>query len=290
MKCIDFRSRPPFGDFLKGAMYNGYAEYANSLWNEKSGKALTEKTMEAMLSEMDEAEIEIAVANARPWENVSNECLSDLVKAYPKRFVGLASINNVNPFLCGIDDCIDVVDRFIVNGTLSGLVLEPGMSPDPKGIWNADDKRVYPLYEKCEKEGVMINYTWGNFGSQKFIECYKPEIIFHVAQDFPNLKIVLSHAGWSYIVETLSLAMTQPNIYLSIDDVMIPTMPGYKLYVEAVNNLCPALKGKLIYGSCYPIGPEMKRSIERLKEMGVHDEALPDFLYNNAAKVLGILK
>jgi len=288
MKVIDFRCRPPYKDFLVGSMYNGYALYCNSLWGDPSAKPLIEKSMESMLAEMDEANVEIAVANSRPWQDVSNETLVDLVTEYPDRFVGLASINDVNPFRCGLDDCMEVVDKFIVKGPLKGLVLEPGMAPDVKDIWRADDEKIYPLYEKCEKEGVMINYTWGNIGSQKYLEAYKPEIMFHVAQTFPNLKIVLSHAGWPYILETVSVALTQPNVYLSIDDVMIPNMPGYNQYAEAINSPSPALKEKMIFGTCFPIGPGLKRCVERVSEMGVKDEALPNFLYNNAARVLGL--
>ena len=52
----------------------------------------------------------------------------------------------------------------------------------------------------------MVNFTWENFGAKNFIELYKPEYIDHVAANFPNLVMVLSHAGCPYIIEHLAIA------------------------------------------------------------------------------------
>lgn len=50
-KIIDFRNRPPFGDFLMGDMYGGYALKYNSYWGDKPAKPLLDKSMESMIGE-----------------------------------------------------------------------------------------------------------------------------------------------------------------------------------------------------------------------------------------------
>ena len=284
-RIIDFRCRPPYGDFLKGDMYNGYALEYNAHWGDEPSKPLIEKTMESMTEEMERGGVRYGVAASRPWAGVTNESVCRLAEEYPERYIALAAIHGENPFVKGVDDAIEVVNRFILNGPCRGLCLEPGFVPDIKYSWRADDERIYPLYEYCEKNEVMINFTWGNIGAKNFIELYKPEYIDRVAADFPNLVMVLNHAGWPYIIEHLGIAIARPNLYLGVDDVLAPTMPGYEMFVNAANL---ALKEKMIWGTCFPIGPGLKESVESIRKMGITEEAFPYLMYLNAEKVLGI--
>ena len=146
-RIIDFRCRPPYGDFLKGDMYNGYALEYNAHWGDEPSKPLLDKSMESMIEEMDNGGVRYGVAASRPWAGVSNESVCALAEEYPDRFIALAAINGENPFVKGIDDAIEVVNKFILNGPCKGLCLEPGFVPDVKWSWRPDDKRVYPLYE-----------------------------------------------------------------------------------------------------------------------------------------------
>jgi len=284
-RIIDFRLRPPFGDFLKGDMYNGYALEYNAHWGDAPSKPLLEKTMESMIEEMDDGGVRYGVAASRPWAGVSNESVCEMAEQYPDRFIALAAINGENPFIKGIDDTISVVDNFILNGPCKGLCLEPGFLPDVKYSWHPDDERVYPLYEYCQKHHVMVNFTWGNIGAKNFIDLYKPEYIDHVAAAFPDLVIVLNHAGWPYIIEHLGIAIARENVYLGVDDVLMPTMPGYELFVAAINR---SLKEKMIWGSCFPIGPGLKKNVQVIRDMGVSEEAFPYLMWRNAEKVLGL--
>ena len=266
-------------------MYNGYALEYNAHWGDEPSKPLLDKSMESMIEEMDNGGVRYGVAASRPWAGVTNESVCALAEEYPDRFIALAAINGENPFVKGIDDAIDVVNKFILNGPCKGLCIEPGFVPDVKWSWRPDDKRVYPLYEYCQENGVMINYTWGNIGAKNFIELYKPEYIDQVAADFPDLVMVLNHAGWPYIVEHLGIAIARKNVYLGVDDVLAPSMPGYELFVAATNR---ALKEKMIWGTCFPIGSGLKGSVQAIHDMGVSDEAFPYLMWLNAEKVLGL--
>lgn len=284
-RIIDFRNRPPFGDFLNGDMYNGYALEYNAYWGDVPSKPLLDKSMSSMIEEMDNGGVRYGVAASRPWVGVSNESVCELARQYPDRFIALAAINGENPFIKGIDDAVTVVDTFILNGACKGLCLEPGFVPDVKFSWRVDDERVYPLYDYCQKNHVMINFTWGNIGAKNFIELYKPDFIDRVAADFPDLVMVLSHAGWPYIIEHLGIAIARKNVYLGLDDVISPTMPGFELFVSAANK---ALKKKMIWGTCFPIGSGLKESVQSVRDIGISDDAFPYLMWLNAEKVLGM--
>jgi len=284
-RIIDFRLRPPFGDFLKGDMYNGYALEYNAHWGHEPAKTLVEKTMESMIADMDAGGVRYGVAAARTWAGVSNESVCELVEKYPDRFIGLAAINGENPFVKGVDDAIAVVDKFILSGPCKGLCLEPGFVPDVKYSWRPDDERIYPLYEYCQKNHVLVDYTWGSIGAKNFIDLYKPEYIDHVAAAFPDLVIVLNHAGWPYIIEHLGIAIARENVYLGLDAVMMPNMPGYDIYAAAVNR---SLKEKVIWGSCFPIGPGLKGNVQVMRDIGISEDAFPYLMWRNAEKVLGL--
>lgn len=282
-KIIDFRNRPPFGDFLKGDMYGGYALKYNSYWGDEPAKPLLDKSMESMIEEMDNAGIHYGVAASRPWAGVSNECVCELVEEYPDYFIALAAINGINPYYRGVDDAIDVVKKFILDGPCRGLCLEPGFVPDVKYSWRVDDPHLFPIYEFCEKEGVTINFTWGNIGAKNYIEVYRPEYIDKVAATFPGLVMVLSHAGWPYIMEHLGIGIARENVYFGVDDVLVTHFPGYEMYITATNR---ALKNKMIWGTCFPIGKSLPAAVEEVHKMGVDDEAFPWLMWKNAEKVL----
>lgn len=282
-KIIDFRNRPPFGDFLKGDMYGGYALEYNAYWGDKPAKPLLDKSMDSMIEEMNNGGIHYGVAASRPWAGVSNECVCDLVKQYPDYFIAIAAINGINPYFYGTEDAINVIKEFVLDGPCKGLCLEPGFVPDVKYSWRADDKNLYPIYEFCQKNGVMINFTWGNIGAKNYIEVYKPEYIDKIAADFPELVMVLSHAGWPYIMEHLGIGIARKNVYLGVDDVLVPHFPGYEMFISAINR---ALKYKMIWGTCFPIGQGLKEAVQTVNDMGVEPDAFPWLMWKNAEKVL----
>jgi hypothetical protein len=287
-KVIDFRCRPPYKDFLKGLQYAGGASKDNARWGDKDSRPLQEKTMESMIREMDEANVQYAVAASRESDGVSNQTVLDLIHEYPDRFIGLCSIPGNNPFSYGIDKAIGVIDELVVHGPMSGVVLEPGIVPSPEHSWFVNDERIFPLYEFCQEKGVLVNFTWGLYGAKRYMEVYKPEFMFDVARKFPEMTIVLSHVGWPYVFETIAMGLTEKNVYLNVDDMLVAFQPGYEMYVNAINN--PNLRGKTLFASAFPIGGGLSVAVKRVSDLGVKPEYFPDFMYNTAAKLLGLKK
>ena len=97
MKVIDFRIRPPYKGFLDTLMYSQPERrdrFTHQLGLTPS-PAATERSCDLLLKEMDEAGIDIGVVvgrNSGFLGSVPNADVMEFVKAYPKRFLGVASV------------------------------------------------------------------------------------------------------------------------------------------------------------------------------------------------------
>lgn len=271
-KVIDWRLRPPFGSYKGCAIFETATN--SKLANPNAPKSVTEFSMDYLIQEMDEANVVKAVVPIRK-EN-DNDDIARIQAAYPGRFEGLA---HIDPFEG--QKALDDIDKYVTNGPAKGIILEPGQIFLQDSM-RPDDKRLYPIYEKCQAEDVLVTLTFGGYYGRA-LEYYNPEALDRVAMNFPDMKIVLTHAGFPYITQTCWIAMHRPNVYLSPDFWILSTNPGFQDYVTAANN---TLQDQFIFGSVYPAGPGLKGAIEDLQKVGIKDEVLPKFLYENAARLL----
>lgn len=277
---IDFRLRPPLKSFLELGIYKDLKRVARYSWN--FGMELPPSVMnysvDLLFSEMDEAGISMGVVPGRKGAaylgQVSNDDIMDIVRQYPKRFVGV----------CGIDasdrqGSIEEIERTVVNGPLKGVGLEPGVQPNPM---RCDDARIYPIYEFCAQHNVpvLIMGGGGNGPDQTYS---MPQDIEHVCIDFPTLTVINTHGGYPWVPQILFTAMRRPNLYLCPDMYMF-NMPGAQDYVTAANYF---LQDRFLFGTAYPYIPH-KVAVSMFKEMGFKEEVLPKVFWKNAARALNL--
>lgn len=277
---IDFRVRPPFGSYLNAIMYRDLPR--SERFSQKMGMyqpdSVKNKSMELLLQEMEEAGITRAVIPGRKTNPnfgvVDNEDIKNIIKLYPNKFIGMAGIDPLEG-----EGAIEEIEKYVVNGDFKGIVMEPGVLSSPM---YADDKRIYPIYEKCQNEQIpVVLMNGGSAGPD--VTYSMPVAIDHIAVDFPKLKIVISHGGWPWVSETIHVAFRRGNIYISPDMYMINT-PGMNDYILAANYI---LRDRFLFGTAYPFIP-LKDGVEFFKNCGIIEDRLPDLMYNNAAELLGI--
>ena len=81
----------------------------------------------------------------------------------------------------------------------------------------AADRRYYPLYAKCVELQVPLSiHTSANWTTVSPSDLGHPRHIDVVAADFPELRIVMSHAGYPWVLEACLLAWKYPNVYLEL--------------------------------------------------------------------------
>jgi len=283
MKIIDFRFRPPFGKYLSNApgststMFNVPEDGSGrTFFGAPFAESVCKKSMALCLKEMDEAGIVLGVSPVRKAFGMQNEELLPLLEEYPDRFAGIACIEPME----GISAALDEIDRFVLNGPMKGIILESGLDRRP---WYFDDKIIDPIFEKCEKEDILVLTTFGGLDAPG-PDYYFPWRIENVARKFPKMRLVVCHGGWPWVTQMCHISYTMPNVYIAPEVYMTSDSFGKNDYIMAGNYL---LKDKMVYGSCYPY-QDHKVMIQSYLHDGLREEVLENIMYNNAAKLLGI--
>ncbi len=282
-RVIDFRVRPPLPESLAPSpQFERYWEiYERST---RLGQIDLERGWEELLAEMDEAGVEKAllVAEDMRWtigKKVPNEAVAGGVKRWPDRFLGLASVDpHEGP------RAVAELERAVKDLGLVGLTLWP-----PFHNLKANDRLYYPLYEKALELGVfVVLHSSVNFSRSCRLELSRPIYLDDVAVDFPELKIVASHAGWPWVLEMVAVAWRHPNVHLEIS-AMRPkyfSRPGSG-WEPLLNYGQSILKDRVMFATSWPLLP-LKRSVEEVEALPLKDEVKAKWLYQNAARFLGL--
>lgn len=275
---IDFRLRPPLGGFLNTLMYSAGERrdgFTRTVGFEPS-PAAQQQSMDLLMQEMDEAGVDKGVVVGRlagTLGSVSNDDVARIVRDYPGRFIGAASIDPTNR----VTACKTISDA-VANG-FKAINIEPGSYPIPM---YADDRRLYPIYAHCEDLGVPVILMVGGTAGPD-LSYSDPIRTDRVLTDFPNLKVVVVHGGWPWVTEILHIAFRRPNLYLS-PDMYFSRMPGWEEYVKAADTF---LADRMLYASSFPFCPvrDYKQWFETLP---IRPENMEKVMGGNARRLLGL--
>ncbi len=153
------------------------------------------------------------------------------------------------------------------------------------GYFFANDPRLYPIYERCQAEGMVVMFHAGTSLFQGCKMRYSDPYTFDdVINDFPGLKVVLCHGGrgfWYQIAEFLAKRFDN----VSIDVSGLP--PGRLL------DYFPSMKHfsrKFLYGSDFPGVPGIRKNFAIIADMLRDDEAVADIGFRNAYDLFGFWK
>jgi len=153
------------------------------------------------------------------------------------------------------------------------------------GFFFANDERLYPIYERCRHEGMVVMF---HAGTSVFPGCKMrfadPYTFDDVISDFPGLSIVLCHGGrgfWYHIADFL--AKRFEHVYIDVSG--LP--PGRLL------QYFPSMKqnsGKFLYGSDFPGVPGIRKNYDVLAGLLEDDEASYNIGFRNAYDLFGFWK
>lgn len=194
---------------------------------------LGKPSIEEMVAEMDEVGVEYTfVDQLMIWSwrdhklilDLSIDELGKMVDKSKGRIVGMAGYN---PFR--IKESLQDIEKAIKDYGFKGVWFHPisfGLKPN--------DKKCYPLYTKCLELGVPVCMQVGHSAEPLPSEQGRPYYADEVALDFPDLVIVLTHTGWPWVDEWLSMVWKHSNVYGNIgsyypsalDPAIIPFMDG----------------------------------------------------------------
>lgn len=273
---IDFRLRPPMGDFLNTLMYSAGERrdgFTRAVGFEPSPAAQTQ-SMDLLMQEMNEAGVDKGVVVGRlagVLGSVPNEEVQRIVSTDPDRFIGAASIDPTSR----VTAC-ETITTAVKNG-FKLINIEPGSYPVPM---YADDRRLYPIYAHCEDLQVPIIMMVGGTAGPD-LSYSDPIRTDRVLADFPKLNVVVAHGGWPWVTQILHVAFRRTNMYLS-PDMYFSRMPGWEEYVKAADSF---LSDRMLYASSFPFCP-VKDYKQWFQNLPIKHENLEKIMGGNASRLL----
>ena len=140
-----------------------------------------------------------------------------------------------------------------------------------------DDRRNYPLYAKCEELGIPVTMQSGQAGEPVPCEGARPYHADIVALDFPDLTIVLTHCGYPWVDEWVSMCWKHINVYGCINAYYPKDLdPAIVKFMDARG------RDKVMWGTN---SWGLKRFKEEFMELPIRDESKRKVLRENAIKV-----
>lgn len=238
--------------------------------------------IDLMFREMDAAGIEMGVigvpapSDKAGFESTGNAAISALIRRYPKRFVGFGSLDAADPRKA-FDEIEQVVDLGLV-----GLTLEPSTSRVRRRV---DDRVFYPIYEEAQKRKLPLLTVMSCLLGPYMDDCH-PELVDHVATDFPELTLIIQHGGWPYSREACGLAYKQKNVYIVPGQYVHYEFPGSEDYVKGANR---QLSDQMLFGSVYPNCGPLSEVMQIVDRLGFANEEIKrKYLEGNARRLLGL--
>ena len=243
---------------------------------EKSGSAhlLDQPLSPAQtVAEMDKAGVATLMLAAwcRPEGWVfSNDEVAEYTRAFPERFVGVATVDLSKPVAA-----VHELARAVRELGFKALRVVPWLWKLPP-----NHRLYYPLYVKCIELDIPFCTQVGHTGPLMPSETGRPvPYLDEVALDFPELRIVAGHIGHPWTEEMIGLAWKHDNVYIDTS----AYLPGY--YPQALLQFMRTYgKDKVLFGSNFP-QLSLERCMSQVEELGLSDEVKAAFLHENARRV-----
>ncbi|MGH7858748.1 MAG: amidohydrolase family protein [Candidatus Binatia bacterium] len=242
---------------------------------------------EGVLAALDAAGIERALITGFDEKStggttfVTNESVAAIAGRHPDRFIPFAGVD----ILRGAEG-VREVERWVRERGFRGLSLRPFMIGFP-----ADDRRYYPFYEKCVELGIPLSiHASANWTTSRPSDLGNPRHFDVVACEFPELRLILSHAGYPWVLEACLLAWKHPNVYLELaaHRPKYFTAPGAG-WEPLLRYGQTTIQDKVLYGTgAFLLARPPAELVGEFRELPIEPAIKEKWLYGNAARFLGI--
>jgi predicted TIM-barrel fold metal-dependent hydrolase len=255
----------------------------------KTEPLFADSSGEKLIETMDAAGVDIScvftvdggLATGEPKVPIEeqNRLVAEAAKRYPGRLIPFFAIDPRRP------GAVEMFARAVEEWGMRGLKFHPTSGYFPY------DQVCYPLYEKCLEYGVPVIIHAGGINAPLKTRYALPVYIDDVAADFPELAIIMAHAGQAMWWEALHVAIMKPNIYFDISawqiTFMVKKADFYRMLRMAIDRLGP---WRVFFGSD---GPWMNffcpldRWVRAVKEPDLSDSPKISFSEEEREIVLG---
>jgi hypothetical protein len=212
---------------------------------------------------------------------IRNEDVAAVAERHPDRFIPFVGVDIMRGSAAVRD-----LERWVRERGFRGLSLRPFMIGRP-----ADDPRYYPFYAKCVELGVPVSiHASANWTTSRPSDLGHPRHFDRVACEFPELRLILSHGGYPWVLEACLLAWKHPNVYLELaaHRPRYFTAPGAGW--EPLMRLgATQIQDKVRYGTgAFLLARPPAELVAEMRALPLPPDVLEKWLWRNAARLLGL--
>lgn len=184
-----------------------------------------------------------------------------------------------SPKTTGIQPVEDVVARQVDLGAVA-IKLHP-----VHGGFHANDRELYPAYERCQALGVpvMVHCGTSTFpGSHN--RAADPVYLADVLRDFRTMDVVLAHGGrgWWYDAAAF-LALTNPRVWIDLSGLPPRRLPDYY-----ARHSWDRLVRRFLFGTDWPGVPSISANARAVAALCPDEATAAAVLGGNARQVFGL--
>lgn len=198
------------------------------------------------------------------------------VTQHPDRFIAAGTVSDPNDVVGSVRAIRRAHEEYGIRAT---SVFPAGTFPQVP----IDDPKMYPVYATCVELGIPIFVCAGIPGPRVPFAAQDVARIDIVMFDFPDLVFVTRHGCEPWEDLAVKLMLKWPNLYYSTSAFAPKHYP--KAIIDYANTRGAK---KVIYAGYFPMGLSLERIFGDMPAVPFDADVWPNFLYNNAARVLGL--
>ncbi len=153
---------------------------------------------------------------------------------------------------------IELHRKLFQNNKIFGIKLYPGYQ-----YFYPSDKKIYQIAELCQNFNKQLIFHSGdvwNPDNSALLKYSNPLYIDELAVKFPECKILISHFGFPYHLETANILSKNSNVYTEISGTLDKCNSGkegkdmlnqYSKDLQRVFFYYPNIKSKVMFGTDY---------------------------------------
>jgi hypothetical protein len=248
---------------------------------------------ERLLKDMDEAGIDKSIIVAvdqglSPYvadgrfsiiEKYNNN-IAEVARAHPNRLLGVAGIDPRRG-RAGIE----LLEKAVKEWGMVGLKLHPAFGFYP------NDRFCYPFYAKVQELGIPVFIHTGPEPGTPSKYC-QPIHVEDVALDFPDLQIVMVHAGFlPWWQEAVGIASFRPNIYLCLTEWQGVSRSFPEEFYRVIGSMLAFVgSARILFGSDWPFAKSIlaqPRWVETFRELAGTRKLGIDITMEDIEAILG---
>ncbi|NQU09012.1 MAG: amidohydrolase [Candidatus Abyssubacteria bacterium] len=289
IKAIDVHAHPS-----TRAAAQSMLKYQKALMQYYQKRKMTDEEVLSMSKSEDDMAQDFVDANVRgiivAWDAesntgepaTSNDYIAKLTSDHPEAYIG--GFASVDPWKGEM--AIKEADRSIKELGLMGVKFQQSAQ-----AFYPNDRRFYPLWEKCSELKAPVMFHTGTTGLGAgmpggmgiHLKYTKPiPYIDDVAADFPNLLIIACHPSWPWQDEMIAVMIHKANVVMELSG----WSPKY--FSPALKKeLHGRLQDRAMFGTDYPMIPHQKL-FDAYEAEGYREDILEKIFLKNAQRILGI--